>query len=152
MAAPLQRITEPIAAPRTLFARVAAGFRRCPGAAILASCVLAAFIAVGPTAAAAPPALSSVALAELPPEAAIVLGEVRRGGPFRYDRDGIDFGNRERLLPSQPRGYYREYTVPTPGAKSRGARRLVCGGAVPTKPDACYYSDDHYQSFRRIRE
>ena len=77
---------------------------------------------------------------------------MRRGGPFRYDRDGIVFGNREGLLPLQTRGYYREYTVPTPGAKTRGARRLVCGGAVPARPDACYYSDDHYQSFRRIRE
>ena len=61
------------------------------------------------------------------------------------------FGNRERLLPAHPRGYYHEYTVPTPGAKNRGARRIVCGGAK-TAPDACYYTADHYQSFARIRE
>ena len=63
----------------------------------------------------------------------------------------MTFGNREQLLPAKPRGYYLEYTVRTPGVKSRGARRIVCGGA-PTAPDACYYTDDHYASFKRIRE
>jgi ribonuclease T1 len=72
------------------------------------------------------------------------------GGPFRYDRDGVVFGNRERLLPSRARGYYHEYTVPTPGQRTRGARRIVCGGPR-TAPDACFYTDDHYRSFRRIR-
>jgi ribonuclease T1 len=75
---------------------------------------------------------------------------VRSGGPFPYEKDGIVFGNRERLLPRQSRGYYREYTVPTPGARDRGARRLVCGGRQPRNPDACFYTDDHYASFRRV--
>ena len=68
----------------------------------------------------------------------------------RERRDGIVFQNRERRLPEQPRGYYREYTVPTPGLKHRGARRIVCGGERPAKPDACYYTEDHYTSFRLI--
>lgn len=104
------------------------------------------------TSASAAPALAWVALAELPREVGVVLDQVRRGGPFRYDRDGVVFGNREQRLPANARGYYREYTVPTPGARDRGARRLVCGGFTPTAPEACYYSDDHYQSFRSVRE
>jgi ribonuclease T1 len=60
------------------------------------------------------------------------------------------FGNREHILPPQPRGYYHEYTVPTPSVRTRGARRIVCGGAVASVSE-CYYSDDHYQTFRRIR-
>lgn len=95
--------------------------------------------------------LPAIALAELPPEAREVHALIGRGGPFRFDRDGVVFGNREGLLPAKPRGYYHEYTVRTPGVTSRGARRIVCGGQA-TKPDACYYTDDHYQSFRRIRE
>ena len=103
-----------------------------------------------------PPALArtavdDVAVASLPSQARDVLAQIRSGGPFRYERDGVVFGNRERILPSKPRGHYHEYTVPTPGASDRGARRIVCGGAKRT-PDACYYSDDHYASFRRIRE
>jgi ribonuclease T1 len=127
-----------------------AALRRLLGTlALVAGCALAP----APVAQAkgAPDALPTVAVAELPREAATVLAQVRAGGPFRYDRDGIVFGNRERILPAKPKGYYREYTVPTPGVKTRGARRIVCGGA-PTAPDACFYSGDHYQSFRRIRE
>jgi ribonuclease T1 len=87
----------------------------------------------------------------LPPEARDVLELIKAGGPFPYERDGIVFGNRERLLPAQPRGYYHEYTVPTPGANNRGARRIICGG--PRKsPEVCYYTADHYRSFARIRE
>jgi ribonuclease T1 len=97
------------------------------------------------------PALADVALAELPKEAQDLLVLIGKGGPFRYSRDGVGFGNREQLLPSRPKGYYREYTVRTPGARDRGARRMVCGGPAKA-PDACYYSDDHYQSFRRIRQ
>ena len=76
---------------------------------------------------------------------------IHAGGPFRFDRDGVQFGNRERLLPGNARGYYREYTVPTPGVRHRGGRRIVCGGPVKS-PDACYYTADHYRSFARIRE
>ena len=72
------------------------------------------------------------------------------GGPFPYDKDGTVFGNRERLLPGKPRGYYREYTVETPRAKNRGARRIVCGGEPPVRPEVCYYTADHYASFARI--
>lgn len=94
--------------------------------------------------------IGSVALAQLPPEAQATDRLIRAGGPFPHDKDGSVFGNRERLLPRQSRGFYREYTVRTPGAANRGARRIVCGGRQPTRPDACYYTDDHYASFRRI--
>ncbi|MFZ5546907.1 MAG: ribonuclease domain-containing protein [Pseudomonadota bacterium] len=92
----------------------------------------------------------SVQLAALPPEAQATERLIRAGGPFPYAKDGSVFGNRERLLPRKPRGFYREYTVKTPGARNRGARRIVCGGQPPTRPEACYYTDDHYASFRRI--
>ena len=90
-------------------------------------------------------ALGSVAMAELPPEARHTLDLIGRGGPFPYARDGVVFGNHERQLPPQPRGYYREYTVKTPGARDRGPRRIVCG-PLPE----CYYTGDHYRTFRRI--
>ncbi len=83
----------------------------------------------------------------LPPEAVATLEAIARGGPFRYDRDGSVFQNRERRLPDQPRGYYREYTVETPGSPDRGARRIVSGG---DPPEVYYYTDDHYRSFRRV--
>lgn len=88
-----------------------------------------------------------VAPADLPPEARRTLELIRAGGPFPYRKDGTPFMNRERLLPEKPRGYYREYTVPTPGARDRGARRIVTG-----RGGEFYYTDDHYRSFRRIRE
>lgn len=93
---------------------------------------------------------SKVLLLELPQEAARTYRAIRSGGPFPYQKDGSVFGNRERRLPSQPRGFYREYTVRTPGSPDRGARRIVCGGMKPTAPEACYYSADHYTSFSRI--
>ena len=96
-------------------------------------------------------ALPEIAVADLPNEGREVLASIRAGGPFRYERDGVVFGNREHLLPGKKRGYYHEYTVRTPGAKNRGARRIICGGPRTT-PDDCFYTDDHYQSFRRIRE
>lgn len=95
-------------------------------------------------------ALESVALASLPAQAQTTERLIRAGGPFRHAKDGTVFGNRERILPSRKRGFYREYTVETPGSRDRGARRIVCGGAVPAQPEACYYTDDHYASFRRI--
>jgi ribonuclease T1 len=93
-----------------------------------------------------------VSLEALPSEARLTHRSILSGGPFRYSKDGGVFGNRERLLPRHARGYYREYTVPTPGASHRGARRIVCGGQVPVAPDACYYTDDHYASFRLIAQ
>lgn len=83
----------------------------------------------------------------LPAEAIETLALIKAGGPFPYRRDGVTFGNRERRLPAQPRGYYREYTVPTPGARDRGARRIVAGGDPPA---VFYYTADHYRSFRRV--
>lgn len=92
-------------------------------------------------------ALSFIAVADLPAEARDTLHLIKQGGAFPYPRDGIVFSNFEQRLPRQARGYYHEYTVKTPGVRSRGARRIVCG-VVPE----CYYSDDHYETFKRIRE
>jgi ribonuclease T1 len=95
---------------------------------------------------------NTVSLAQLPAEAQATRSLIRTGGPFPFPKDGVTFGNRERLLPTQPRGYYREYTVPTPRARNRGARRIVCGGKPPVQPEVCYYTGDHYASFSRIVE
>ena len=94
----------------------------------------------------------SVPLAQLPAQAQAVHRAILAGGPFEFSKDGAVFGNRERSLPAEPRGYYREYTVATPGARNRGARRIVCGGTVVVKPAACYYTSDHYATFRRITQ
>ena len=91
-----------------------------------------------------------VALASLPPEVRQTEQLIRQGGPFAHAKDGSVFGNRERQLPRHDRGYYREYTVKTPGARDRGARRIVCGGRTATAPEACYYTADHYASFKRL--
>jgi ribonuclease T1 len=93
---------------------------------------------------------ATVALSGLPAQAQEVHRRILSGGPFRYDKDGIVFGNRERLLPRQPRGFYHEYTVPTPGERDRGARRIVCGGKDTRQPETCFYTEDHYQSFHPI--
>jgi ribonuclease T1 len=93
-------------------------------------------------------ALPTVALHDLPPEAHQTLRLIDAGGPFPYRRDGIVFQNRERLLPAKSRGFYREYTVRTPGSRDRGARRLVTGG---NPPEVVYYTADHYKSFRQIQ-
>lgn len=92
----------------------------------------------------------TVSAASLPRQGQETLRRIRAGGPFPFDKDGTVFVNRERLLPARQRGYYREYTVKTSGA--RGARRIVCGGARPTTPDVCYYTQDHYASFKRIEQ
>jgi ribonuclease T1 len=93
-----------------------------------------------------------IARGALPPEGRQVMGSIEMGGPFPYKRDGINFGNFEKQLPMRARGYYREYTVPTPGVRHRGARRIVCGGREARNPDTCYYTADHYRSFRKITE
>ena len=92
----------------------------------------------------------TVAVSQLPAQGQVMMTLIYQGGPFKYDKDGTVFGNRERLLPARQRGYYREYTVKTPGESSRGARRIVCGGNQPATPDACFYTDDHYASYRQI--
>ena len=94
--------------------------------------------------------MGEVALTILPLQARQTEQLIRSGGPFPHAKDGTVFGNRERLLPSEGRGYYREYTVATPGSRTRGARRIVCGGRQATAPEACYYTADHYASFKRI--
>jgi ribonuclease T1 len=91
--------------------------------------------------------LSHPSHAGLPAEALETLALIQRGGPYPYRKDGTTFQNRERLLPGKARGYYREYTVPTPGARDRGARRIVTGG---DPPEVFYYTADHYSSFREI--
>ena len=100
--------------------------------------------------------IESVLLADLPPEARQTLDLIKRGGPFPYPRkDGSSFGNFEKRLPERPRGYYREYTVPTPGSRDRGARRIVAGGGPHgdvARSGEYYYTHDHYRSFRRIQE
>ena len=84
---------------------------------------------------------------QLPKEAIEAIVLIRQGGPFPYPRDGAAFGNREKILPARERGWYREYTVKTPGARDRGARRIVAG-----RDGRLYYSDDHYRSFKRVLE
>jgi ribonuclease T1 len=117
-----------------LFAATGGAFARTPDAAGLAG---------------------SIAYGELPREAQETVVLIRRGGPFPYRKDGVSFENRERRLPSQARGYYKEYTVPSPWAHDRGARRVIAGkgstGDVATGGEY-YYTDDHYKTFRRIRE
>lgn len=92
---------------------------------------------------------AAMAVSEMPTQGAETYERILQGGPFAYEKDGVVFGNRERLLPQQKRGYYREYTVKTPGSRDRGARRIICGGQ-PRTPDTCYYTADHYGSFRKI--
>jgi ribonuclease T1 len=108
--------------------------------AVVLACTALAAVATTP----------DVRLDSLPVEARTTYRLIHQGGPFPFSKDGVIFGNRERLLPSQTRGYYREYTVVTPGSRNRGARRIVCGGRQVSAPDVCYYTQDHYASFRRI--
>lgn len=93
--------------------------------------------------------LAVITVAELPKEGRETLALIRKGGPFPYAKDGTPFSNREKVLPKQPRGVYREYTVKTPGSRDRGARRIVCAGK-PQSP--CYYTGDHYATFKIIKE
>ena len=95
----------------------------------------------------APPSLPVIAASELPAEARDTLQAIEQGGPFPYARDGVVFRNYEHKLPMHGRGYYHEYTVRTPGARNRGVRRIICG----SYPE-CYYTGDHYRTFKRIQE
>lgn len=90
---------------------------------------------------------ADISVADLPHQARVTIELIRAGGPFPHARDGALFGNYEKRLPIRPRGYYREYTVRTPGSKSRGARRIVAG-----RGGELYYTDDHYRTFRRVRD
>ncbi|MCM2492025.1 ribonuclease [Burkholderia glumae] len=95
--------------------------------------------------------VGTIPTSRLPREAVTTLGLIAAGGPYPYPKDGAVFGNFERILPKMRRGYYHEYTVPTPRARNRGAKRIVCGGPL-RRVDNCYYTDDHYASFKRIVE
>jgi len=90
---------------------------------------------------------ATIAVADLPREARQTLVLIKEGGPFPYDRDGIIFRNFEKRLPLKPRDYYREYTVKSPWRRDRGPRRIIAG-----REGEYFYTDDHYASFRRIRE
>ena len=119
---------------------------------LLAALALAAAFAAPEAAAqrAVPPrpaVTGEVRMSELPPEARETLELIRKGGPFPYAKDGAVFGNREGALPREKRGYYREYTVKTPHVRNRGGRRIIWGAG-----GEYYYTADHYNTFRRIRE
>lgn len=116
-------------------------------AAIVAGFLCFSSLAIARGEASAGAATREVQASQLSQEARETIALIRRGGPFPYERDGAVFGNFEKRLPPQPRGYYREYTVRTPGANSRGARRIVAG-----RGGELYYTDDHYNSFKLIRE
>jgi ribonuclease T1 len=122
------------------------------GVTVVVASGLAAGAAVLARTPAAPAGLPQVAMATLPAEAQATHRRILNGGPFPYEKDGSVFGNRERLLPPRARGHYREYTVETPGARNRGARRIVCGGSPPNRPETCYFTGDHYASFSRIAQ
>jgi ribonuclease T1 len=116
-------------------------------AAILLGLLVVAPVALARSEAPTEAALAEIASAELPGEARETISLIRKGGPFPFPRDGAVFGNFEKRLPARARGYYREYTVRTPGARDRGARRIVAG-----RDGELYYTDDHYNNFRRIKE
>ncbi|HMK33929.1 MAG TPA: ribonuclease domain-containing protein [Desulfomonilaceae bacterium] len=93
-----------------------------------------------------PASIAPIDVSRLPQEALHTLTVIKRGGPFPYPKDGVVFGNREGRLPARHRGYYREYTVKTPGSRGRGARRIIAGAGGDY-----YYTDDHYNTFRSIQ-
>ena len=91
--------------------------------------------------------VATIDAADLPRDARQTIALIKKGGPYPYKRDGVAFGNFEKRLPLHERGYYKEFTVPTPGSRDRGARRIILG-----KAGELYYTDDHYESFKRVRE
>ena len=122
----------------------------------LALGVLGAGLAVARETAPSSRDLPQIQASELPREGRDVLALIRKGGSYAYAKDGSIFSNRERILPKQSRGFYREFTVKTPNSRDRGARRIICGGKVAKQQtqvlETCYYTDDHYASFKRIKE
>ena len=90
-------------------------------------------------------AIPEVEASALPPEVKTTIYLISIGGPYPHSKDGIVFKNLEKLLPLQPRGYYKEYTVATPGATDRGSRRLITG-----QNGEIYYTADHYNTFQSI--
>ena len=116
---------------------------------LAAACALLLSLGMAPAVHAQLLASAEIRAADLPREARDTLAMIHKGGPYPYRQDGVIFGNRERQLALKPRDYYHEFTVRTPGSHDRGARRIVTGG---TPPSEFFYSDDHYRSFRRIRE
>ena len=126
--------------------------------AVISALILAATILAGKSSVARESApklttIGEIAISELPSQARDTLALIRKGGPFPYAKDGSIFGNRERILPKEPRGHYKEFTVKTPGSRDRGARRIVCGGETKNVSKLnCFYTADHYASFKRIKE
>jgi ribonuclease T1 len=116
-------------------------------AALLAALAMALPAAAQRAAPQPAPAIAEAPLAQLPPETRQAVTLIRKGGPYLYARDGVVFVNREGQLPREKRGYYREYTVKTPGVRTRGARRIIAGAG-----GELYYTEDHYNHFVRIRE
>jgi ribonuclease T1 len=114
---------------------------------ILLFCTIAQFTGSFASATETQRNIATVNAAELPREARQTIALIRQGGPYPYKKDGVVFGNFERRLPQHERGYYREFTVPSPGSRNRGTRRIILG-----KAGELYYTDDHYESFKRIRE
>ena len=116
----------------------------------------AAFVLASVLAVSSARAANDIHLADLPKEGRATHSLILKGGPYPFPKDGVTFGNFEGNLPKKPRGYYHEFTVPTPGAKNRGARRIVCGAEARewrnNAPAACWYTGDHYQTFQKIKE
>ncbi|WP_428934212.1 ribonuclease domain-containing protein [Streptomyces sp. ACT015] len=131
--------------PRVLLCLLAVLLTGCSTAPGTGSAVPSARSSGAPSAPARANGMSTVRAAALPAEARRTLDLIDRGGPYPYSRDGVVFGNREGLLPREARGFYHEYTVPTPGSRDRGARRMVTG-----REGEVYYTDDHYESFRAV--
>lgn len=137
----------PSASPPVVSSRVSVETDRASGAPTQAVASNSSTILIDPKS-----GLKFVELVNLPKEASDTMVAIRAGGPFRFSKDGSVFGNRERILPRQPSGYYHEFTVVTPGEATRGARRIVTGGEkYGTVNDEFYYTADHYQTFERIR-
>ena len=131
------------------------GLARASAAALLALAAFTGSVTATLALSTTPAMAADIALADLPKEGKTTHALILKGGPYPYPKDGVTFGNFENNLPKQKRGYYKEFTVPTPGAKNRGARRIVCGAEArewnKNNPAACWYTGDHYQTFQKIK-